>query len=303
MLLVRNSPRAQYKNPDWREQRAEYLYHLLFTRATNLKLAWLSHLLEARHFQEDEVVQIPFRAMTAEFSLAEHPLLRHATRELLQQITPAIVYGWAVLEETPIDYCYNLETFSLTKTDTDKAIQVCLEKPDQFIGLAKFVALLFKSKRCVEGQRRGWLQQAQAQAEKLAQYDDSDFLSYVFLLSLGNNFSEIADYEASIASYDQALSHKPDYHEAWNNRGYALRKLGRYEDAIASYDQALSHKPDYASAFYNKACAYALCNKPTDALTWLAKAIEQEPDEYRPMAREDADFISLRADARFQALL
>ncbi|MBW4448066.1 MAG: tetratricopeptide repeat protein [Spirirestis rafaelensis WJT71-NPBG6] len=48
-----------------------------------------------------------------------------------------------------------------------------------------------------------------------------------------------------MASYDKALSIKPDLHLAWNNRGYALEKLGRNSEAIASYDKALEIKPDF----------------------------------------------------------
>jgi superkiller protein 3 len=54
--------------------------------------------------------------------------------------------------------------------------------------------------------------------------------------------------EEAIASYDKALEIKPDFHEAWNNRGNALDNLGRLEDAIASYDKALEIKPDYHEA-------------------------------------------------------
>ncbi|MCL1464756.1 tetratricopeptide repeat protein [Argonema galeatum] len=31
-----------------------------------------------------------------------------------------------------------------------------------------------------------------------------------------------------MASFDKAIEFFPDYHQAWNNRGIALRKLGRY---------------------------------------------------------------------------
>ena len=34
--------------------------------------------------------------------------------------------------------------------------------------------------------------------------------------------------------------------------------LGRYEEAIASYDQAIEFKPDYHQTWYKKACYYAL---------------------------------------------
>jgi tetratricopeptide (TPR) repeat protein len=61
---------------------------------------------------------------------------------------------------------------------------------------------------------------------------------------LGNLLAAAKEYEAAIASYDQALQIKPDYHEAWNNRGVALADLGRLEEAVASYDQAWNFKPD-----------------------------------------------------------
>jgi Tfp pilus assembly protein PilF len=37
-----------------------------------------------------------------------------------------------------------------------------------------------------------------------------------------------------IAAYDAALAIKPDKHDALNNKGAALFKLGRYEAAIAA---------------------------------------------------------------------
>jgi predicted O-linked N-acetylglucosamine transferase (SPINDLY family) len=47
-----------------------------------------------------------------------------------------------------------------------------------------------------------------------------------------------------MAHYDQALSLKPDYHEAWSNKGTALQELKRYDEAMAHYDQALNLKED-----------------------------------------------------------
>ncbi|MGK7960935.1 tetratricopeptide repeat protein, partial [Crocosphaera sp.] len=66
-----------------------------------------------------------------------------------------------------------------------------------------------------------------------------------------------AEYEAAIASYDKALEFKPDYDQAWNNRGNALYNLGRLEEAIASYDKALEIKPDYHEAWNNRGNALA----------------------------------------------
>ena len=45
---------------------------------------------------------------------------------------------------------------------------------------------------------------------------------------------------------------EPDYAEAFNNRGNALRRLKRLDEALASYDKAIALKPDYAEAHNNR---------------------------------------------------
>ncbi|BDA65900.1 hypothetical protein CAL7716_000660 [Calothrix sp. PCC 7716] len=47
---------------------------------------------------------------------------------------------------------------------------------------------------------------------------------------------QLGRFEEAIASYDKAVEIKPDFYEAWNNRGNALRNLERFEEAIISYD-------------------------------------------------------------------
>ena len=75
------------------------------------------------------------------------------------------------------------------------------------------------------------------------------------LFELGNLLVAAKEYEAAIASYDQALKFKPELHEAWYNRGNALDDLGRLEEAIASYDQALKFKPELHEAWNNRGIA------------------------------------------------
>ncbi|MGA1132205.1 MAG: tetratricopeptide repeat protein [Prochlorotrichaceae cyanobacterium] len=118
----------------------------------------------------------------------------------------------------------------------------------------------------------------------------------------GNALGNLGRHEEAIMSFEQALKHKPDDHEAWFNRGNALGNLGRYEEAIVSYNEALKHKPDYPEALYNKSCCYALQNQLEPALTHLQQAIKLDP-QYRDMARSDSDFDGIRRDDRFQALI
>ena len=152
----------------------------------------------------------------------------------------------------------------------------------------------------------------------------------------GNALYEIGQYEAAIASYDQALAFKPDYHEAWysrvsalsdlgqkeeaiasydkaiefkpddynawNNRGIALSALGSYEEALMSFEQALQIQPRYANAHYNKACCYGLQKNIDLAIATLQQAISLD-SKYREMAKTDADFDRIRDDERFQAMV
>ena len=41
----------------------------------------------------------------------------------------------------------------------------------------------------------------------------------------------------ALASYDKAIALKPDYAQAHNNRGAALRDLKRPAEALASYER------------------------------------------------------------------
>ncbi|MFB2877976.1 TPR end-of-group domain-containing protein [Floridanema aerugineum] len=114
---------------------------------------------------------------------------------------------------------------------------------------------------------------------------------------------KLDQWEDAILAYDEALKLKPDYHDAWYNRGIDLAKLGRFYEAIDSFNKVLEIKPDNPHAFYNKACCYAAKHNVDLAVQSLEKAINLNPDEYRKKARAFADFDSIRNDARFQALM
>ncbi|MFN6209859.1 MAG: tetratricopeptide repeat protein [Microcystis sp.] len=84
--------------------------------------------------------------------------------------------------------------------------------------------------------------------------------------------------EEAIASYDRALEIKPDFHQAWNNRGIALHKLGRFEQAIASYDRALEFKPDFHQAWINRGVALGNLGRFEEAIASYDRALEIKPD-------------------------
>ncbi len=82
----------------------------------------------------------------------------------------------------------------------------------------------------------------------------------------------------ALASYDKAITLKPDYADAFYNRGNALQELKRLDDALASYDKAIALKPDYAEAFYNRGNALQELKRLDDALASYDKAIALKPD-------------------------
>ncbi|MDR9894100.1 tetratricopeptide repeat protein [Aetokthonos hydrillicola Thurmond2011] len=94
----------------------------------------------------------------------------------------------------------------------------------------------------------------------------------------GFALGELRRNEEAIASYDKAVEIKPDYHQAWNNRGFALRQLRRYEEAIASYDKAVEIKPDYHQAWFNRGFALGELRRYEDAISSYDKAVEIKPD-------------------------
>ncbi|PZO45949.1 MAG: hypothetical protein DCF15_21040 [Phormidesmis priestleyi] len=296
------SPQAslpeRYENPDWREPYAEHLYYLSFSRRPDFQTQFLSHLLEARFFRVDQSIQEILQALLAEGALADQPAyLSHATRRFLQEIAPAVFYGWAVLEEVPLDYAYNQDSYGLTKAATDKALQQCLSHPEQFEGLAKFMAFLCKAKRCAQMQQQGWLLKAQAQAQALEKLEckikSSDFLIDLYLWKLGDAFYSSNFYEEAIACYDAALAIKPDKHEALYNKGNSLDDLGRREEAIACYDAALAIKPDKHEALSNKGVSLDDLGRREEAIACYDAALAIKPDDHTALSNKGVSLDDL----------
>ncbi|NEO44729.1 MAG: tetratricopeptide repeat protein [Moorea sp. SIO4A3] len=83
---------------------------------------------------------------------------------------------------------------------------------------------------------------------------------------------------------------KPDFAEAWINRGVALHKLYRYSEAIEAYNQALELNPNSADAWSNKGAAYWAKGQYDRAINAMEKALQIQPNH--PNAR------NLRQQAR-----
>ena len=330
------NPSEQYDNSAWRQVISEYLYHSLYGNYDNCQVELISYLFTSRYFEQDEIVQIPIAII---FEENHHELfLKQKNHQFIQKILPVLFFGEFLLGVDEIYYGL-LSIFNFTKPQIDSGLNDCfgyLNKQTGLTGLAQFLGLFYKSKRSHKTKKLDLLNQAYKKAIEITSDYDSEFSSSIFFWLLGNEFYTLEKYEEAIASYDKALSIKPDNDQAWNNRGIALgqlgrneetiasydkaieinpdllhawdgrrialMQLGRNEEAIASYDKALEFNPDYGGTFYNKACCYGLQNQLDLALENLEKAIKLD-SQYREMAKNDTDFDNIRHDSCFQNLL
>ena len=81
-------------------------------------------------------------------------------------------------------------------------------------------------------------------------------------------------HDEAIADYDQAIRLKPDYAEAYNNRGNAKRALERHDEAIVDYNEAIRLKPDFAEPYYNRGNAKAMLGRDPPE-TGLCRSLQQ----------------------------
>jgi predicted O-linked N-acetylglucosamine transferase (SPINDLY family) len=84
--------------------------------------------------------------------------------------------------------------------------------------------------------------------------------------------------EEAAACYRRALELKPDYAEAHNNLGNALKNQGKLGGAIACYRRVLELRPDHAKAHNNLGLAAWDQGKLDEAAAYCRRALELKPD-------------------------
>jgi predicted O-linked N-acetylglucosamine transferase (SPINDLY family) len=94
----------------------------------------------------------------------------------------------------------------------------------------------------------------------------------------GNALKDMGRSNEALASYERAIALKADYPDAFYNHGNVLRALGRSADAVASYDQAIALRPDYAEALSNRGSALRELGRFDEALASLEHATALKPD-------------------------
>jgi tetratricopeptide (TPR) repeat protein len=86
------------------------------------------------------------------------------------------------------------------------------------------------------------------------------------------------DLDEKIRFYSQAIHLKPDYAEAFNNRGVARKDKSDFEDALQDYNQAIRLNPKSARPFNNRANLRKNKGDLGGALEDYNEAIRLKPD-------------------------
>src|SRR6266487_10178 len=86
------------------------------------------------------------------------------------------------------------------------------------------------------------------------------------------------DLDGAIKDYTEALRLKPDYATAYNNRGLARYDKKDLDGAIKDYTEALRLKPDYAEAYYNRGLARYDKKDLDGAIKDYTEALRLKPD-------------------------
>ena len=110
---------------------------------------------------------------------------------------------------------------------------------------------------------------------------------------------ELGNYVGAILDYTMAIRLKPDFAEAYNNRGVAKGNLGQYFAAISDYDIAIRLKPDDATAYCNRGVAKAELGQHVAAISDYDIAIRLKPDDanaYNTRGIAKADLGVVKAD-------
>ncbi|MEM2979855.1 MAG: tetratricopeptide repeat protein [Thermoproteota archaeon] len=108
------------------------------------------------------------------------------------------------------------------------------------------------------------------------------------LIDIGVSFWLKGAYEITLKIFDRATQLKPNYVEAWYNKGLALHRLGRIEEALRCYDEAIMIKPNYAEAWSSKGAVLYSLGRIEEALKCYDEAIMIKPNyaEVRALREE-----------------
>jgi len=95
----------------------------------------------------------------------------------------------------------------------------------------------------------------------------------------GVTYNDLGKHDLAIRDYTKAIELRPDYPEAYNNRGNTYGELsGKHDLAIRDYTKAIELRPDFAEAYYNRGVTYNDLGKHALAVRDCNRVIDLRPN-------------------------
>jgi tetratricopeptide (TPR) repeat protein len=98
------------------------------------------------------------------------------------------------------------------------------------------------------------------------------------LYERGRAYIGVKNDQAAVADFTESLKLNPIAVPVYNDRGVALRHLGKLAEAIADYDAALARDPNHAPALANRGVAKDELGRTREAIEDVSKAIAIAPE-------------------------
>ena len=102
--------------------------------------------------------------------------------------------------------------------------------------------------------------------------------SVILINVLGAALQGQGKLEDAVQAYSRVIELKPDYAEAYYNRGNALEELGRLAEALENYDKAIELKPKLVEAYSNRGNVLQKLGQLAEAVKSCNKAIGIRPN-------------------------
>ena len=110
------------------------------------------------------------------------------------------------------------------------------------------------------------------------------------------------DYAGAASAFQVLTRSNPNQPRYWTRLGTSFQLAGRPDDAIAAYRHAIGIAIAPV-AMYNLATVFATHGQKDSAFYWLDQLVSRASYSNDKAVSADADFASLRSDARFNALI
>jgi predicted O-linked N-acetylglucosamine transferase (SPINDLY family) len=123
--------------------------------------------------------------------------------------------------------------------------------------------------------RQGQLALAQAVYEQILEIQPRNAHA---LHLLGVIAAQMQNPRKAVELIGAAIELNPNVAAAYNNRGSALKELGRFEEAMADYDRAIAIEAGYAEAYFNRGVVLYELKQLTAALASYTQAIAAKPN-------------------------